>query len=90
MPILHMQILGQSQTPDGRVIQIPPPVALQPRGFCLQASISVAEVIAKQLLQQGQSVPTPITGWALIDTGASATCIDDAARSSFNFRWLIS
>jgi predicted aspartyl protease len=79
VPILHTQFLGQAQTPDGQVIQIPPPVALQQRGPCLQASVSVAESIAKQLLQRGQAVPPPISGAALIDTGASVTCIDDDA-----------
>jgi len=31
------------------------------------------------LLQQGQAVPPPTTGLALIDTGASVTCIDETA-----------
>jgi predicted aspartyl protease len=29
-------------------------------------------------MQQGLTVPTPVSGSALIDTGASQTCIDDA------------
>jgi predicted aspartyl protease len=29
-------------------------------------------------MQQGLPVPSPVPGLALIDTGASATCIDDA------------
>jgi predicted aspartyl protease len=79
VPILHAQITGEVITPDGNTVQIPPPFALQQRGPCLQASVSVAQSIAAQLIQQGLPVPPPITGWALIDTGASSTCIDDAA-----------
>jgi len=33
-------------------------------------------------VQQGNAVPEPVTGWALIDTGASNTCIDDKAAQS--------
>lgn len=33
--------------------------------------------MAQQLLQQGLQLPTTETGLALIDTGASATCIDE-------------
>jgi predicted aspartyl protease len=40
--------------------------------------LGVVQSITDQLLQQGQIVPPPISGLALIDTGASSTCIDDA------------
>jgi predicted aspartyl protease len=45
----------------------------------VQVSITVEQTIAQTLVQQGKSVPTPIAGWALIDTGASVTCIDEEA-----------
>lgn len=35
--------------------------------------------MTQQLKQQNIAVPEPLTGSALIDTGASKTCIDDAA-----------
>jgi predicted aspartyl protease len=41
--------------------------------------VSVEQSMAQALLQQGQAVPPPKTGFALIDTGASFTCIDDQA-----------
>ncbi len=42
----------------------------------------MAQPIARQLLQQGKTLPQPVSGLALIDTGASTTCIDeDAART---------
>jgi predicted aspartyl protease len=45
----------------------------------VQITLGLAENIAQQLVQQGKTVPEPIAGWALIDTGASSTCIDDSA-----------
>jgi predicted aspartyl protease len=51
---------------------------MRDRGPCVQITVTVAETIADQLVQQGKSVPQPVSGMALIDTGASATCIDDA------------
>jgi predicted aspartyl protease len=61
------------------VISIPPAVALQRQGPCVQVSIGLAQSIASQLLQQGKTLPEPISGVALIDTGATSTCIDDVA-----------
>jgi predicted aspartyl protease len=48
----------------------------------VQATVTVAQSIAQQLLHQGIPVPQPIAGSALIDTGASATCVDDAVAQS--------
>ena len=79
MPILHTQIQGQGRTPDGKTIQIPPRSALHLRGPILQVSVTVEQTVAKNLVQQGISIPAPITGWGLIDTGASVTCIDEEA-----------
>jgi predicted aspartyl protease len=35
--------------------------------------------MARQWVQQGLTLPAPASGVALIDTGASVTCIDDEA-----------
>ncbi len=86
MPILHVQYTAQGQTPDGNPVQLPPAVALTLRGPCIQVSVTVSQSIAQQLLQQGASVPTPVTGTGLIDTGASATCIDDAAAQQLGLQ----
>ena len=77
MPLLTFQLAGQAQTPDGQTIAIPPPVVLQQRGPVVQVSLTVAETVAQALAQQGSTLPIPRTGWALIDTGASVTCIDE-------------
>lgn len=77
MPILHSQITAQSKTPDGKVIQLPPAAALQVRGPILQVSVTIEQNAGKGLVAQGKTLPVPKSGLALIDTGASSTCIDE-------------
>lgn len=48
------------------------------RGPVLQVAVSIEQNAAKALLTQGKTVATK-TGLALIDTGASNTCIDEQA-----------
>jgi predicted aspartyl protease len=78
VPILHSQIAAQGKTPDGKVVQLPPAVALQMRGPVLQVTVSIEQNAAKALLSQGKTIQNK-TGLALIDTGASNTCIDEQA-----------
>ena len=79
MPIFHIQVAGQAQDPTGKPIQVPPGVALQQRGPVIQVSVGLEQTMAKALTQQGQPVPTLKVGLALIDTGASITCVDEQA-----------
>jgi predicted aspartyl protease len=78
MPILHTQFAGQSKDPQGQIIQIDPRAVLQQRGPVVQVTVTLATSFAQGLQQANQPVPAPISGWALIDTGASNSCIDDA------------
>ena len=82
MPILHTQFSGQARTPSGQTVQLPPSVALQQRGPCLQATVELLQAMAQPLVQQGVTVPAPVFGIALIDTGASDTCIDEQTARS--------
>ncbi|MBI3576010.1 MAG: retropepsin-like domain-containing protein [Gammaproteobacteria bacterium] len=82
MPVLNVQFAGQGRNPNGQNVQIPPSIALAGRGPCVQVQVGVAQLIAQQLLQQGKVVPQPAPGLALIDTGASTTCIDDAVAQA--------
>lgn len=77
MAILNIQLTGQD--PNGN--QIPPPIAILQRGPLVPVSVSVEQNIAQQLLSQGIALPVPERGFALIDTGATSTCIDDAAAA---------
>lgn len=79
MPILHSQIAAQANTADGKTIQLPPATALQLRGPILQVSLTIEQNAGKGLVAQGKTLPTPKSGLALIDTGASNTCVDEQA-----------
>lgn len=55
----------------------PAPAGLVTGGPLLQVEISVATELAEHLTSQGKPVPKPVSGWALIDTGATRTAIDE-------------
>lgn len=52
--------------------------SLQLQGPMLGIQVSIPDAMAQALREKGEAVPAPIIGNALIDTGASNTCIDDA------------
>jgi Aspartyl protease len=64
-----------------------PPVHNQPNAnFCqlqtvfgpiIQAELAVPDALATVLTSNGNAVPSPVVGNALIDTGASICCIDE-------------
>ncbi|KAF3978559.1 MAG: hypothetical protein HFP77_01260 [Methylococcales symbiont of Iophon sp. n. MRB-2018] len=82
MPILNVTFNGVSKDKNGNNIKIAPSIALAQRGPCLQATISIASSIASELLQKGEKLSNPVSGFALIDTGASVTCIDQSVAES--------
>jgi predicted aspartyl protease len=77
MPILHVQHSGQGAGPGGTRVPLQPAAALSHRGPCVQVTISLLASMAEARAAEGEAVPPPQTGWALIDTGASITCIDE-------------
>ena len=78
MPILHFQaIAGQAKTPNGRTVNLPPNIALAARGPVVQVSVSIGQDAGKALASQGKPLPASQSGLALVDTGASNSCIDD-------------
>ena len=79
MPILHVQYPNEAQDQSGNKLKIKPQKVLESRGPILQVNLSVASAFADQLLKENKPVPQAITGFALLDTGASCTCIDDDA-----------
>lgn len=79
MPTLHIQFSAQGRNHKGKAVEVHPRVVLLKQGPCVQVTIGLAQSIAEQLLQQGKPIPQPISGLALIDSGASSTCIDDQA-----------
>ena len=79
MPILHSQTAAQVKTANDKTVDVPPAVALQGRGPVLQVSVTIEENAGKALISQGKPLPAPKQGLALIDTGASNSCIDEQA-----------
>lgn len=77
MPILHIQLAAQAKTPDGKTVDINPSIALLQRGPVIQVSVTIEQNAGKALVTQGKPLPAPKTGLALIDTGATGTCIDE-------------
>ena len=43
----------------------------------MAVQLEVPSLLAKYLADHGNSVPTPVTGWALIDTGATTTAVNE-------------
>lgn len=78
MPILHIQVPPLVTAVSGNPSVHPPADNLHLNGPTVQVTVTVSQDIAAQLTQAGHPVPTPVAGTALIDTGASSTCIDDA------------
>lgn len=81
MPFLHLQLQGEGTGADGKRHPLPPHVALQLRGPTAQVALHFPAVIAQQLASRGEALPAPVAGDALIDTGASLSCIDIEAAA---------
>ena len=81
MPILNVQFAGQGKLPDGTVVPVPQQAVLTQRGPVVQVTVGVGQQIATQVLQGGGTLPAPVSGLALIDTGASVTCVDQDAAT---------
>lgn len=70
---------GRPQTDSaGRVLAVPPSRVVQELGPRIQVVLSLPTFVEEGLIASGSPVPTPLLAEALIDTGASVTCIDDA------------
>src|SRR4030066_536105 len=82
MPILHIQFNVPGKAPDGSPIALPGKQGLHARGPVVQVAVGTMSAVVQEIAQQGASVPGPVTGFALIDTGASITCIDEAAAKT--------
>jgi predicted aspartyl protease len=82
MPILHVQVSGHRIGPEGQPVSVEPSQVLAMRGPVVQVSIKVPPEIAERLTSAAQPVPSPIVGFALIDSGAATSCIDNTAAQS--------
>jgi hypothetical protein len=72
MPVYSSQLFGN--TPDGR--QHITPVMLAQHGPIIDVTISIPQPLAELYTQQNKTIPSPIAGIGLIDTGATRSCVD--------------
>ena len=76
MPVLSCYYRGKAKIEDGTEVELHPGQILQTKGPVIQIIIGVSESLSKALQHSGEKIPDPKAGHALIDTGASHSCID--------------
>lgn len=81
MPILNTRIEAEAEDPQGNPVSLPGGFVLQQTGPRVQITLSPLDEQIKSLTGKGEDIPAPVAGHALIDTGASSTCIDQTAAT---------
>jgi hypothetical protein len=69
MPLFNQLFRTNNGTPN--------PGLLAVRGPIVQVEVQLPSALAAQYQALSRPIPAPITGWAMVDTGASKTCVDD-------------
>ena len=78
MPTLSIRVQSEGKDQHGNVALANPSTALREVGPIVYVTLYPFEDQIKSLAKKGD-IPTPVAGTALIDTGASVTCIDQSA-----------
>ena len=79
MPILNSRIQVENPDAAGKITLLPFDLALSQVGPIVQLTLSPLEEHVKAAADKSETVPQPVSGFALIDTGAARTCVDRAA-----------
>jgi hypothetical protein len=74
MPIFTSQLF--ENTPDGK--QKVNPAILAQHGPFLEVLISIPQALAELYTRENKTIPPPKSGFALIDTGATKSCVHAA------------
>jgi len=74
MPIYNQHYMKPGQIHD--------PVALAGAGPILQVEVNLPQALINLLSSQNKPIPASSPGFALIDTGASRTCVDSLVLSN--------
>src|SRR5262245_51722023 len=82
MPTLHVQFNATTVDPQGQLVNVPPPMVLKSHGPRVQVEIGIHQVFATELQSQNVALPSAHRGTALVDIGASVTCVDSDLASS--------
>ena len=78
MPILNFRAEGKTQ--EGEVVSAPE--LLVNMGPLVPVTLNLPDEVQRTYIERGEQPPAPVRGFALIDTGASATCFDiDTAQN---------
>ncbi len=78
MPILHSTSQRKVRDGGGHEHSLRPAEALAQNGPLVSVTLSLLKEHTRALTEKGQNISPPIVGLALIDTGASLTCVDKA------------
>ena len=79
MPIVNVQLRGVVKDAHGNDRELPSNQALAQRGPVVTVSLRPIEEQRQVMAERGEPIPAAIDGLAMIDTGASVTCVDEAA-----------
>ena len=79
MSTLTTRVEAKRKDQRGNSILLPPSTGLKDLGPRVQVTLFPLEEQLKGFADKGKTPLAPITGFALIDTGASSTCIDRKA-----------
>ncbi len=77
MPVFEHKIRLQAKDKDGKSTLLPPSKGIQFLGPVLNVLVSPTRQHLESLERRGLTAPQPISGLALIDTGASSTAVDE-------------
>jgi predicted aspartyl protease len=73
---------GLHVAPSGEKVDVLPDAALVDAGPLVEVVVSVPVSVAKALTSIGLPTPAPLRGYALIDTGAFCTAVDNSAADA--------
>lgn len=74
--MINIRFQGQVKKPDNTVVAIDPKEALFRRGPVIPVVIHPDAAFVIALQAAGKEIPQPVSGLALVDTGATTTCVD--------------
>lgn len=83
MPVFNIQLAAQGKAPDGKIVPIPPQAALLQSGPIVPVTVCLEANYAKPILSKGQAIVSH-GGFALIDTGANVSSIDEQTAKELN------
>lgn len=81
MPILNIR--AEARAADGE--QRPSPEMLATDGPIVPVTLTLTEETSRAYVERGESLPEPVSGFAMIDTGATRTCLDEASARRAGF-----